>query len=201
MADLGAVALRGSLRSHLRVTDQRADDMQALHFLFSPSGRLRPQLFVWAVIVIYIAGLAAQWLTAPYVLKRIGIAPFAIAQILLIWMWFALHAKRLRDGGRRIGLAVGASVLYALGIVLLLVLGAGFIDLGPGGDWGPAGSTALGLIVLLSVIGILLHTANYDLIWPVVAGFLTVMALLPPIVALAVTVWAATRPSVAEHKT
>jgi uncharacterized membrane protein YhaH (DUF805 family) len=175
--------------------------MQTLRFLFSPSGRLRPQPFVLAVIGVYIAGVAAQWLTAPYALRRIGIAPFAIVQILLIWMWFALHAKRLRDGGQRTGLAVGASVLYALGIVLLLILGAGFIDLGSDGDWGPTGSTALGLIVLVSVIGILLHTANYDVIWPVVAGFLTIMALLPPIVALAVTVWAATRPTVAEQKT
>jgi uncharacterized membrane protein YhaH (DUF805 family) len=176
-------------------------DMQMPRFLFSPSGRLRPQPFVLAVIVVYVTGLAAQWLTAPYVIRRMGIVPFAIVQILLIWIWFALHAKRLRDGGHRTGLAVGASVLYALGIVLLVVLGAGFIDMGPNEDWGPTGSTALGLIVMVSVIGILLHTADYDAIWPIIAGFLTVMALLPPIVALAVTVWAATRPSVAEQKT
>jgi uncharacterized membrane protein YhaH (DUF805 family) len=174
-------------------------DMQALRFLFSPSGRLRPQPFVLAVIVVYIAGIAAQWLTAPDVLRRNGIVPFALVQILLIWIWFVLHAKRLRDGGQRTGLAVGASVLYALGIVLLVILGAGFIDMGP--NEGPTGSTALGLIVMVSVIGLLLHTADYDAIWPAVAGFLTVMALLPPIVAVAVTVWAATRPSVAEQKT
>jgi hypothetical protein len=44
-------------------------------------------------------------------------------------------------------------------------------------------------------------TANYDAISLMVGGFLTVMALLPVIVALAVTVWAATRPSRAEQKT
>ena len=174
--------------------------MQALHFLFSPSGRLRPQPFVLAIIAVYIAGLAAQWLTAPDVLRRIGIAPFGLLQILLLWVWFALHAKRLRDGGERAGLAVGASVLYALGIVLLLVLGAGFIDFGRDGDWGPTGSAALGLIVVVLVIGTLLDTANYGVISLMIAGFLTVMALLPVIVALAVTVWAATRPSVAEQK-
>jgi uncharacterized membrane protein YhaH (DUF805 family) len=174
--------------------------MQVLRFLLSSSGRLRPQAFVLAVIVVYGAGIAAQWLTAPHVLRRVGIAPFAAAQILLIWVWLALHAKRLRDGGQRIGLAVGASVLYTLGIALLLVLGSGFIDLNPNGDWGPTGSTALGLIVLISVIGILLHTSHYDVTWPLVAGFLTVMALLPPLVALAVTIWAATRPSAPERK-
>ena len=171
--------------------------MDALRFLLSPSGRLRPQPFVLAVIAVYIAGVAAQWLTAPDVLRRISIVPFAFVQIALIWMWFALHAKRLRDGGERTGLAVGAGVLYALGIVLLLVLGAGFIDPGRDGDWGPTGSAALGLIVVVVVIGTLLDTANYDAISLMIAGFLTVMALLPVIVALAVTVWAATRPSVA----
>jgi len=174
--------------------------MDALRFLLSPSGRLRPQPFVLAVIAVYIAGVATQWLTAPDVLRRIGIVPFALLQIVLIWMWFALHAKRLRDGGERTGLAVGAGVLYALGIVLLLVLGAGFIDPGRDGDWGPTGSAALGLIVVIVVIGTLLDTANYDAISLMIAGFLTVMALLPVIVALAVTVWAATRPSVAEPK-
>ena len=112
-----------------------------------------------------------------------------------------MHAKRLRDGGQGTGLAVGASILYALGIVLLIVLGAGFIDFGRDGDWGPTGSTALGLVVVILVIGTLLHTPDYDVISLLVVGFLTVVALLPAIVALAVTVWAATRPSVAEQKT
>jgi uncharacterized membrane protein YhaH (DUF805 family) len=174
--------------------------MQALRFLFSPYGRLRPRPFLSAAVGVYIAGVAAQWLTAPYALKHIGIAPFAIVQILIIWMWFVLHAKRLRDGGCSIGFAAGAAVLYMLGIVLLLLLGAGFIDLNPNGDWGTTGSTALGLIVLISVIGILDNANHYEAIWPLVAGFLTVMALLPPIVALAVTAWAATRPSDVEQK-
>jgi len=174
--------------------------MELLRLLFSPSARLRPQPFVLAVIAVYITGLAVQWLTAPDVLKRIGIVPFALVQIALIWMWFSLHAKRLRDGGERTGLAVGAGVLYALGIVLLLVLGAGFIDPGRDGDWGPTGSAALGLIIVVVVIGTLLDTANYDAISFLIAGFLIVMALLPVIVALAITVWAATRPSGADHQ-
>ena len=174
--------------------------MEMLRLLFSPSARLRPQPFVLAVIAVYITGLAVQWLTAPDVLKRIGIVPFALVQIALIWMWFSLHAKRLRDGGERTDLAVGAGVLYALGIVLLLVLGAGFIDPGRDGDWGPTGSAALGLIVVVVVIGTLLDTANYGAISFLIAGFLTVMALLPVIVALAITVWAATRPSGADHQ-
>ena len=60
--------------------------MWALRTLFSPYGRLQLRPFILVAIVVYIAGIAAQWLTAPDVLKRIGIAPFAVVQILLIWM-------------------------------------------------------------------------------------------------------------------
>ena len=37
--------------------------------------------------------------------------------VVLIWIWYALHAKRLRDGGRH-GLAVAASFLYRLAVGL-----------------------------------------------------------------------------------
>jgi uncharacterized membrane protein YhaH (DUF805 family) len=173
--------------------------MQTLHFLLSPSGRLRPRPFVLAVIVIYIAGGAAQWLTAPELFARLGLWPFGIVQAALIWLWFVLHAKRLHDAGHAASLAAGACVLYALGIVLLLVIGNSFLDKGPIEAWGAAGSSALGVLVLISIIGTLLNSTHYDVTWLFVAAF-TVMALLPPIVALAVTVWAATRPSVAEQK-
>jgi uncharacterized membrane protein YhaH (DUF805 family) len=165
--------------------------MQALRFLFSPSGRLGPRPFAWAVIAVYIAGLATQSLTAPAMLARIGFWPFAIAQALLIWIWFALHAKRLRDGGHAVGLAVGASVLYALSIVLLLLIGASFLDKSIGAA---NGSSALGLLVLISTIATLLNASRYDVTWLFVAG-LTIMAFLPLLVAAAVTLWAATRPS------
>ena len=69
---------------------------------------------------------AAQWLTVPDVIARGGLWPFVIVQALLIWVWFALHAKRLRDAGRTIGLAVGVSLLYTLSVVLLLIVAAAF---------------------------------------------------------------------------
>jgi uncharacterized membrane protein YhaH (DUF805 family) len=169
-----------------------ADHMQALRFLFSPFGRLRPRPFAWAALAVYVAGLAAQSLTASDMLARIGLWPFAIAQVVLIWMWFALHAKRLRDAGHAIGLAVGASVLYALSIVLLLIIGGSFLD--KASIDAANGSSALGLLVLISTIATLLSASHYDVTWLFVAG-LTIMAFLPPLVALAVTLWAATRPS------
>ena len=99
--------------------------MQALRFLFSTSGRLAPQAFVTAVIAIYVAGAAAQYFTVPNILAHAGLWPFAAVQAVLIWIWYALHARRLHDAGRSTGLAAGAATLYALSVVLLLILATG----------------------------------------------------------------------------
>jgi uncharacterized membrane protein YhaH (DUF805 family) len=173
--------------------------MQALRFLFSPSGRLQPQPFVLAVLVIYIAGVVAQWLTAPEVLARAGLWPFAAAQAVLIWIWYALHARRLRDAGRSVGIAAGAAILYALAVVLLLIVATAFFTTTPSAIHGNANATgALGLILVLTVIATLGGAPSYDVGWLVVA-ILTGLSLLPIILALAVTLWAATRPSVQER--
>jgi uncharacterized membrane protein YhaH (DUF805 family) len=170
--------------------------MQPLSFLFSPSGRLSPQTFAYTAILIYIAGAASQFLTIPDVVVFGGLWPFVVVQALLLWVWFAAHAKRLRDAGSPIGWAIGASVLYALSIILLLlIVVAAFIDT-PAKDAANMSATgALGVVLLVTVIAVLLgSTQQHDLTW-LVTTVLVVMAFLPIIVALAVTLWAATRPS------
>jgi uncharacterized membrane protein YhaH (DUF805 family) len=169
--------------------------MQALRSVFSPSGRLSPQAFIVAAVAVYAAGVAAQWLTAPEVLVRAGIWPFAIVQALLIWIWYTLHAKRLRDAGRSADFAAGAALLYALSIVLLLIVATSFFK--PGGTIDPNATAALNLILLVSVIAALAHTSSQD-IGALIVTMLVILAFLPVIVAVAVTLWAATRPSIAE---
>jgi uncharacterized membrane protein YhaH (DUF805 family) len=168
--------------------------MQPLRFLFSPSGRLTPQAFIVAAIAVYAAGAAAQWLTAPTILVHAGIWPFAAAQALLVWIWYTLHAKRLHDSDRPTGLAAGAAMLYALSIVLLLIVAVGFLK--PyAGMTDPNATAALNIILLVSVIAALAQMSSND-IGAIVVTIFIVMAFLPVIVALSVTVWAATRPSV-----
>jgi uncharacterized membrane protein YhaH (DUF805 family) len=171
--------------------------MQAPRFLFSPSGRLGPQAFAVAVIVVYAAGAASQWLTVPGVVARNGLWPFVLAQAVLIWVWFALHAKRLRDADRSTGLAVGASVLYALAVVLLLIVATTFFSTSPSAMTGASPTGALGLILLLSIIAALAGSSSYDVGWFVVV-ILMALAFLPVIVAVAVTLWAATGATVNE---
>ena len=98
--------------------------MHALRFLFSPSGRLRPQPFVFAAAGVYAAGVASHGLTTADVIARLGLWAFVAVQAVLVWIWFVLHAKRLRDAGRGAGLAAGVGLLYVLSIVLLVILAA-----------------------------------------------------------------------------
>ena len=168
--------------------------MQALRFLFSPSGRLPPQAFVFAVVLVYLAGAASHLLTVPEVIARGGLWPFVAAQALLIWVWFALHGKRLRDAGRPVGLAAGVSLLYALSVILLVIVVASFYN--PLASEAPDANTAsaLGLILLLSIVAILIGSPHYDLAWLMVA-ILLLIAFVPVIVAVLASLWAATRPS------
>jgi uncharacterized membrane protein YhaH (DUF805 family) len=169
--------------------------MHAARLLFSPSGRLRPQPFIYGAAAVYLAGAASHLLTTPLVIGRGGLWPFIIVQLLLVWLWFVLHAKRLHDGGRGSGLAWGVGLLYVLSIVLLLIVADSFFNTTDGPMANANATGALGLIMLLYVIAALLGSTQYDLAWVVVA-ILTLMAFLPIVAALVFTLWAATRPSV-----
>jgi uncharacterized membrane protein YhaH (DUF805 family) len=168
--------------------------MSALRISFSPSGRLRPRPFVLLVVVVYLAGIASHALTLPEAIVHTGLWPFVAAQALLIWIWYALHARRLRDAGRASGLAAGAAILYALSIALLIIVAVSFYT--PLAGQAPDANTAsaLGLILFVSVIAILLGAPHYDLAWLMVTALLLI-AILPVVLAFAVTLWAATRPA------
>jgi uncharacterized membrane protein YhaH (DUF805 family) len=167
--------------------------MQALRFLFSPAGRLKPRAFVFAAIVVYALGVAAQWLTVPDILLHAGIWPFAVAQALLVWVWYALHARRLHDAGRPVDIAAGAALLYGLSIVLLLIVTVGYFK--PyAGAVDPNATAALNIILFIMVISALTQSASHD-VGALIVTVLMVLALLPVIVAVAVTLWAAAQPS------
>src|SRR5262249_6198668 len=100
----------------------RAGVMTFLAFPLSPFGRASPRAFAVAIGIVYLAGFASQVLLAAAVTTRAGLAPFVLVQSILLWVWFALHARRLRDCGCGVGWAIGIGLLYALGIALMVVL-------------------------------------------------------------------------------
>jgi uncharacterized membrane protein YhaH (DUF805 family) len=170
--------------------------MQALRLVFSPAGRLSPQPFIVAAGLVYLAGIASHWLTTPDVIRSAGLWPFLAAQIVLVWIWYALHAKRLRDGGQSTGLAAGVALLYALSVALLVIVAASFYGPLAGQGTDPNTASALGLILFVSIIALLAGAPHYDLSWLIVAVLL-LLAFVPIALVAATTVWAATRPRVA----
>jgi hypothetical protein len=86
-----------------------------------------------------------------------------------------------------------------LSIVLLVIVAAAFFNTAAPDGADPSSASALGLILLVAVVAALAGSAHYDIGWLLVA-ILTLAALIPVIVALLFTLWAATRPSGAELK-
>jgi hypothetical protein len=168
--------------------------MQALVSFLSPTGLLRPGAFLAAAIVVYAAGAASHVLTAPDIIVRAGPWPFAAIQALLIWLWFTLHSKRLRDAGASAGLAAGVSLLYALSVVLLVIVEASFATAISGQTLDAKAASGLELILLVAIIAVLLQSSYYDSTWVVVAILLAI-EFIPMALAIATTIWAATRPS------
>jgi len=168
--------------------------MHPVSLLLSPAGRLRPRAFIISAIAIYLAGAASQLLTRPDIIARGGFWLFAAAQALLTWIWYVLHAKRLRDADAPVGLAAGVSLLYALSVALLLFVAAAFFITAGGATTNADTTGAMSLILLVTIIATLSASNSYDAGWFIVA-ILSALAILPVVLALAVTTWAATRPS------
>jgi len=166
--------------------------MNPIRLLFSPSGRLSPRAFVWTIIVVYIAIVASQWLTTPDVLAHGGLWSYVAAQIVLIWIWLVLHAKRLRDAGYSVGLAVGVALLYILSQALLIIVVVAFFNATVGEVPDPNAAGALGLLLIVAIVGALLGAPQHDFAW-VMVTILTLMTFVPPIVAIVCTLWTATR--------
>ncbi len=170
--------------------------MQAIEFLFSPNGRLRPQPFIYGAVGVYLFGVASHLLTTPDVIRHGGLWPFLAAQILLIWIWFVLHAKRLHDAGKNSGLAIAVGLLYGLSLVLLLIVADSFFNTTDGLMDNAGATGALELILLLYVIVTLIGSPHYDLAWLLVV-ILVLIGFAPIVVAVVFSAWTARRPSLA----
>lgn len=161
--------------------------------LFSRSGRLSPQPFAVAIIAVYLASFLSQTLLAAPVTERLGLWPFALLQVALVWAWIALHMKRLRDAGRSSGLAIGIAGLYVLALVLLLLV----MVMITAGETSEAARTGQGLIRFFLVIYLfaaLFGSSEFGVLAYWLMGFVALL-LLPVAIALCFSLWTGTRPS------
>jgi uncharacterized membrane protein YhaH (DUF805 family) len=158
--------------------------------------RIAPGPFVSAAIGIYVLSFASQVLLAAPVASRLSVAPFALAQALLIASWIVLHRRRLHDAGRPTGIVSAIAILYALEVMLLIAVVTWMLSAtaGASGGVGP-GADILQLFVILYLLTLLSGDPSLGALQLWIFGFVAVMAL-PVVIALSFSVWAALRPSV-----
>lgn len=96
--------------------------MNLLDLLFSRKGTIRPQTFVIIVGAIYAINIAIGSILEGAFVKRVGPWPYLGMQLILTWIWFTAHAKRLRDAGRGWAVAATLAFVYAAFIVLMINL-------------------------------------------------------------------------------
>jgi uncharacterized membrane protein YhaH (DUF805 family) len=171
--------------------------LAALSLFFSARGILGRRPFVLAIIPVYLLALASHALTAPHWLARGGLIAFALAQIVLLWSWYALHVKRLRDARHAPAPAIGIALIYLLALVLLVLILAFFMQsagqaLGSS-DTLPS-SSVLALYLLMFLLGMLASPGSLDML-DVTTAVLALVLASPLLIVTGFTLWAATRPS------
>lgn len=96
--------------------------MNYFDLLFSPKGTIKPQPFALVVGAIYAINIAAGSILEGDFIKRAGPWPYLGMQLILTWIWFTAHAKRLRDAGKGWAVAATLAFFYAIFIVLMINL-------------------------------------------------------------------------------
>ena len=131
--------------------------MDLLNLFTTTQGRLARKPFWLGLIAIYVAAFVAQALLEDAIRVRAGLTPFAVAQVVLLWAWLAIHIKRLRDAGQGPAVAIGVAVIYALALALLLMLIAFLTNPNapPGEAERSAGEAAFGVMLLIIILGLL----------------------------------------------
>lgn len=97
--------------------------MNVLDLLFSPKGTIKPQPFAIVVIGIYVINILAGSILDGQFVMRAGIWPYVGLQLLLTWIWFVVHRKRLADAGKGYAMAASLAFIYLVGVLIL----AGFM--------------------------------------------------------------------------
>jgi hypothetical protein len=101
------------------------DAMNWADVLFSPKGTLKPQPFAIIAIGIYALNIVAGSTIDGQFIMRAGVWPYLGLQVLLTWIWYVAHAKRLRDAGKGSAVAFTLAFLYLVGVIIMINFAAG----------------------------------------------------------------------------
>lgn len=161
----------------------------------SPSGDIDQGPYARALIGLLIGAILSNMLSAPAISATFGLWPFVVTQLALLWFWYALTAKRLRNAERSV-LGVAAVALIALIAIALLtvILMLQAVDTDPtaAGPWLPAsiGGLIYPFVFLLNLVTG--PSANPQDATVAVLAFFTVA---PVMLLIWYSAWAALQPS------
>ena len=171
--------------------------MESLALLFSAAGRIAPKPFAIGVTVVYVLAFLSQFLLAAPLKAFGGYVAFVLLQAAIVWAWYALHAKRLRDAGRPITPAIALTILYALAVPLFLLVMAAAMTPATASAPGEAPSgSLLDVFLVLFLFSVIFNDPGLGIFGAIILAVL-ILVMLPFVIAFGFSVWLATRPSVA----
>lgn len=106
-----------------------------------PSGDIEQRPYARALVALLIGAILSNILSAPVVTASFGIWPFVVTQFALLWFWFALTAKRLRNAERSVLGVTAVALIAVIAVVLLavvLALQSSDLEAGAAAPWIPA---------------------------------------------------------------
>lgn len=106
-----------------------------------PSGDIEQRPYARALVALLIGAVLSNMLSAPVVTASFGIWPFVVTQFALLWFWFALTAKRLRNAERSVLGVTAVALIAVIAVVLLavvLALQSSDLEAGAAAPWIPA---------------------------------------------------------------
>jgi uncharacterized membrane protein YhaH (DUF805 family) len=98
------------------------EGMPPFALFLSPSGRLSATPFLIGVFAAFAFGCLSLMALSSRLPASFAILLFAVAQGMIVWCWFCLHVKRLRDAGLPVTPATAIALLYCLAMCLLLLV-------------------------------------------------------------------------------
>lgn len=160
-----------------------------------PTGDIEQRPYARALVGLLIGAVLSNMLSAPVVTASFGIWPFVVTQFALLWFWFALTAKRLRNAERSVLGVTAVAVIALIAVVLLAVLLALQASDLEAGSAAPLIPASIGTLIYPFVFVFNLITGlpsnGQDLTIAVLATFTVAPALLM----LWYSVWAAMQPA------
>ncbi len=169
--------------------------MNALSLLFSRSGRLAAKPFAIAIALVYVTNFFSQILVSAPVTGQVGLWPFVLVQIVLVWSWIVLHLKRMQDAGKSGGVAIGIACLYVLTLVLVMLVLVMITGTETSAEFVKSGQGLIRIFLVVYLFAMLVGSADFGVMTLWLIGFV-VLLLLPVLIAFGYSIWAATRPSV-----